>query len=230
MRSPGSRERKQVSRIAASFLERDDVLREQCFNFLRVELRVIGRDLELGRVRSGNTLSEYWFAEERSRQRSFAFARHAVNSFRQKYGTWPWDQCLLKKFRGNPPHTEGSSLQSLLHREGVLKLPRDYPFHKDGWPIALLECLSMGRICALVVATLAVLTCLAQTNPAAAQVLPKATAPPASATPQNSSSNAASPARAPMHFRDVSAEAGLTTLPQTRTDRRYVLDTMAGGG
>jgi len=33
-----------------------------------------------------------------------------------------------------------------------------------------------------------------------------------------------------MHFRDVSAEAGLTTIPHTRTDRRYVLDTMSGGG
>ena len=28
----------------------------------------------------------------------------------------------------------------------------------------------------------------------------------------------------------VSAEAGLTTVPRTRTDRRYVLDTMSGGG
>ncbi len=33
-----------------------------------------------------------------------------------------------------------------------------------------------------------------------------------------------------MHFRDVSAEVGLMTVPHTRTDRRYVLDTMAAGG
>jgi hypothetical protein len=34
----------------------------------------------------------------------------------------------------------------------------------------------------------------------------------------------------PMHFRDVSRSAGLTTAPKSRADRRYVLDTMAGGG
>lgn len=33
-----------------------------------------------------------------------------------------------------------------------------------------------------------------------------------------------------MHFRDIAAEVGLTTAPHSRTDRRYVLDTMAGGG
>jgi len=33
-----------------------------------------------------------------------------------------------------------------------------------------------------------------------------------------------------MYFRDISAEAGLTTVPRSRTDRRHVLDTMAGGG
>jgi len=33
-----------------------------------------------------------------------------------------------------------------------------------------------------------------------------------------------------MHFRDIAAQAGLTTIPHSRTDRRYVLDTMAGGG
>lgn len=32
------------------------------------------------------------------------------------------------------------------------------------------------------------------------------------------------------HFRDFSAQAGLTTVPHTRVDRRFVLDTMAGGG
>lgn len=33
-----------------------------------------------------------------------------------------------------------------------------------------------------------------------------------------------------MYFRDISAQAGLTTVPHSRTDRRHVLDTMAGGG
>src|SRR5579872_4033452 len=38
------------------------------------------------------------------------------------------------------------------------------------------------------------------------------------------------PAKLAMKFTDISAEAGLTTVPHTRTDRRYVLDTMSGGG
>jgi hypothetical protein len=33
-----------------------------------------------------------------------------------------------------------------------------------------------------------------------------------------------------MHFKDVAAEVGLTTAPHSRSDRKYVLDTMAGGG
>jgi hypothetical protein len=33
-----------------------------------------------------------------------------------------------------------------------------------------------------------------------------------------------------LHFRDVSAQAGVTTVPHTRLERRYVLDTMVGGG
>jgi enediyne biosynthesis protein E4 len=32
------------------------------------------------------------------------------------------------------------------------------------------------------------------------------------------------------HFRDVSAEAGLLTVPHTNLDRRYVIETMSGGG
>ena len=33
-----------------------------------------------------------------------------------------------------------------------------------------------------------------------------------------------------MHFRDIAREAGLTTVPQTTTERRYIVDTMNGGG
>ena len=33
-----------------------------------------------------------------------------------------------------------------------------------------------------------------------------------------------------MHFRDISASAGLTTMPHSTTERRYVVDTMTGGG
>src|SRR5258708_8981451 len=34
----------------------------------------------------------------------------------------------------------------------------------------------------------------------------------------------------PVRFRDIATQAGLTTVPHSRSDRRYVLDTMAGGG
>lgn len=33
-----------------------------------------------------------------------------------------------------------------------------------------------------------------------------------------------------LSFKDIAAQAGLTTVPHSRFDRRYVLDTMAGGG
>jgi hypothetical protein len=33
-----------------------------------------------------------------------------------------------------------------------------------------------------------------------------------------------------VHFRDIATEAGLQTTPHSRSDRRYILDTMAGGG
>jgi enediyne biosynthesis protein E4 len=33
-----------------------------------------------------------------------------------------------------------------------------------------------------------------------------------------------------LHFRDIATQAGVTTVPHSRSDRRYVLDTMAGGG
>jgi hypothetical protein len=36
--------------------------------------------------------------------------------------------------------------------------------------------------------------------------------------------------RRSIHFKDLSRTAGLTVVPHSRTDRRYVLDTMAGGG
>jgi hypothetical protein len=43
-------------------------------------------------------------------------------------------------------------------------------------------------------------------------------------------SNAGSAPNARMSFRDVASEVGVTTMPNTNTDRRYVLETMGGGG
>lgn len=39
-----------------------------------------------------------------------------------------------------------------------------------------------------------------------------------------------SPGSARMSFRDVASQVGVTTAPNSRTDRRYVLETMSGGG
>ena len=46
----------------------------------------------------------------------------------------------------------------------------------------------------------------------------------------NSDTTAAPDPKTSIHFRDVSPQVGITTVPHTRLDRHYVLDTMAGGG
>src|SRR5579885_3651767 len=86
----------------------------------------------------------------------------------------------------------------------------------------------MRRVSELILGIALSATCSSQTvaqrtptpNP-----LPQAGSRPAA---QNSSSTASD--RPLMHFRDVSADPGITTVPHTRTDRRYVLDTMSAGG
>lgn len=94
----------------------------------------------------------------------------------------------------------------------------------------------MGWAGAVVVSTLATLTCWFQIPPAPPdpprQEVVQRTDTNDSSFFQKASSekSAASTASPQMHFRDVSAEVGLTTVPRTRTDRRYVLDTMSGGG
>lgn len=40
----------------------------------------------------------------------------------------------------------------------------------------------------------------------------------------------ATPSTAPMRFRDISTQAGLLTVPHSTSERRYVLETMGGGG
>ncbi|MGH9352965.1 MAG: CRTAC1 family protein [Terriglobia bacterium] len=40
----------------------------------------------------------------------------------------------------------------------------------------------------------------------------------------------AAPAQAPMHFRDIGRQAGLTTVPHSSSERRYIAETMGGGG
>src|SRR5512146_2517773 len=38
------------------------------------------------------------------------------------------------------------------------------------------------------------------------------------------------PSKVPLHFRDISRQAGLRTVPQSSSERRYVVETMGGGG
>lgn len=66
---------------------------------------------------------------------------------------------------------------------------------------------------------------LAQRTGQTATSIPLGTPPDAAKT-----ANPISDAKFRMHFKDIAAQAGLTTAPHSRSDRRYVLDTMAGGG
>lgn len=52
----------------------------------------------------------------------------------------------------------------------------------------------------------------------------------ASDAPSPKNTQADSTQDAPIVFRDIASEAGVTTQPNSRTDRRYVLETMGGGG
>lgn len=45
-----------------------------------------------------------------------------------------------------------------------------------------------------------------------------------------STSSSALPAKSFIHFRDIARQVGLITMPQTTTGRRYIVDTMNGGG
>ncbi|HET7102522.1 MAG TPA: CRTAC1 family protein [Terracidiphilus sp.] len=56
------------------------------------------------------------------------------------------------------------------------------------------------------------------------------TAPGKFDTTRQTPSSLQQPVRRPIHFRDISSQAGLTTVPQTTTERRYIVDTMNGGG
>jgi len=56
---------------------------------------------------------------------------------------------------------------------------------------------------------------------------------PAQKAPEKSAAKAQAPpsqAKAAIHFRDVSKESGLTTQPNSTDVRRYIVDTMTGGG
>src|ERR1700733_14842763 len=72
----------------------------------------------------------------------------------------------------------------------------------------------------ILVSSLLIIGLTAQDSPATVQSGDAAKAPPAK-------TGSAPP---PMFFRDIASEVGVTTVPNSRTDRRYVLETAAGGG
>jgi len=78
-------------------------------------------------------------------------------------------------------------------------------------------------------ATLAAFTCFSQTVPSKpdSRTTPISESSPTAAQ-KNTSPNPQ--VKGQIRFRDVSADVGITTVPHTRTDRRYVLDTMSAGG
>src|SRR5579859_1539177 len=85
------------------------------------------------------------------------------------------------------------------------------------------------------VAVLGILTALGAhsqaSNPGAALPHPQnQPASKASAAANHAASPTAQPAKSPIQFRDIATAAGLTTKPQTTTERRYIVDTMSGGG
>lgn len=86
----------------------------------------------------------------------------------------------------------------------------------------------MGRECTVVLIVLAILVC--------SPFLPCRTAQNLRPTAQSGdvargkTGKADSAPNARIVFRDVASEVGVTTIPNSQTDRRYVLETMGGGG
>jgi len=73
-----------------------------------------------------------------------------------------------------------------------------------------------------VTGTLAASLCLGQ--------LPSSTQSPPRTGHSTGQAISIAPSISPMHFRDIAAEAGLTTIPRSSSERRYLVETMGGGG
>src|SRR5215813_9052119 len=86
----------------------------------------------------------------------------------------------------------------------------------------------MGRERTVVLMVLAMLVCLPLIAGLTPQNPPALTQPGDAARAQTGKANSAPDPL--MFFRDVASEVGVTTMPNSRTDRRYVLETMGGGG
>ena len=93
----------------------------------------------------------------------------------------------------------------------------------------------MGRFRNVLLATLIVLAQMSSSSPPATGVenpgkpWTAAISPPA--TQNNGKTQSInSAAKSRLHFRDMANQAGLLTIPRSRPDRRYVVETMGGGG
>jgi len=86
----------------------------------------------------------------------------------------------------------------------------------------------MGRERTVVLIVLAMLVCLPLIAGLTPQNPPPLAQPGDAAKAQTGNANSAP--NPLMFFRDVASEVGVTTMPNSRTDRRYVLETMGGGG
>src|SRR5208337_773057 len=74
----------------------------------------------------------------------------------------------------------------------------------------------------VVLATLAASLCLGQ--------LPSSTLPSPRTERSTGQTTSITSSKAPMHFRDIAAQVGLTTIPHSSSKRRYLVETMGGGG
>ena len=70
--------------------------------------------------------------------------------------------------------------------------------------------------------TLAASLCLCQ--------LPSSTLPSRCAEHDTGQTISVTSSKTPIHFRDIAAQAGLTTMPRSSSERRYLVETMGGGG
>src|ERR1700693_4139744 len=84
----------------------------------------------------------------------------------------------------------------------------------------------MGREHTVVLIVLAILGC----SPFIAGLTAQDSRPTAQSGDAARGQTADSTPNAHMFFRDIASEVGVTTMPNSRTDRRYVLETMGGGG
>jgi len=82
--------------------------------------------------------------------------------------------------------------------------------------------LRMRKHWIVVLGILAASLCLAQ--------LPSSTLPSPRTERSTGQTISITSSKAPMHFRDIAAQAGLTTIPRSSSERRYLVETMGGGG